>query len=43
LDTPWRDDIAKGEVIFTQKFREVVEEYEEKPKGATIQIPACKL
>ena len=37
LETPGRDDVTEGEVVITEKLREVVEEDQQAPEGPLVQ------
>jgi hypothetical protein len=43
LNAAWGDGVAKGEVIFTKEFGEIVEKYEKKPERPAIKVSSCYL
>lgn len=43
LDAGGRNNVAKGEVIFAQEFREVVQENQDKPESTAIKVRSCWL
>ena len=43
LNAAGGDGVAKGEVIFTKEFGEIVEKDEKKPKRPAIEVSSCYL